>query len=117
MIELGFKVSFVKKIWKIFCNLDKKKRGKIVLDHLFELVKEPYGSMITPFIERLYEIMVKEDDLYIYFDEFLAVCAAYCLMTHKQLVSCIKFSYVSRIPHIGSEWRWSDYKRESSRVP
>ena len=50
--------------------------------------------MVAPFLERIYEIAVKENDLYLYFDEFVCDLASYCVMPHEELVSCKLISLV-----------------------
>jgi len=93
---LGIEIGSLKQMWKLFCALDNSEKGCVLLDQLFTFIKETHASIVAPFLERLYEIMVKQNDLYIHFDEFVSVISAYCLMTHEDLVSCIFHYFIAK---------------------
>lgn len=60
------------------------------------MINEEKGSIITPFIERLFILMDKQEETQsIPFDEFWAVISAFCLYSSNELLSCkLIFSYI-----------------------
>lgn len=65
--------------------MDKIGSGYINLDNMYAFLDEELSSMISPYIERFFLLILKENKEKITFIEWLPAVSVYCLYTNEQI--------------------------------
>jgi len=76
------------KLFHVFRKMDVEGTGYINLDNLYYLLGEEIG-IISPYLERFFSLIQKQNPDKANFLEFLPVLATFCLFTKEQIVSFV----------------------------
>lgn len=74
---------------KTFRRMDSQGTGYINLDSLYGLIEEELSSIISPYLERLFLLIEKENQDKITFIEWLPPTAVFCLYTSEKIIGFV----------------------------
>ena len=74
---------------KTFRKMDSQGTGYINLDSLYGLIQEELSSIISPYLERLFLLIDKENQDKITFIEWLPPTAVFCLYTSEKIIEFV----------------------------
>lgn len=74
---------------KTFRKMDSQGTGYINLDNLYSLIQEELSSVISPYLERLFLLIEKENQDKITFIEWLPPTAVFCLYTSEKIIEFV----------------------------
>ncbi len=73
------------KLHKVFRKMDSEGSGYINLDSFFIFIEEELSSIISPYLERFFFLIEKEDIDKITFIEWLPAICVFCLYTSEKI--------------------------------
>lgn len=88
MFDFDLSENDVFRLWKHFIRMDKFNTGTINRNDITLYVDERNYSIIAPFIERFFDLIEKEDNERITFEEFFPAIVSFCLFTKDEMVTC-----------------------------
>ena len=88
MSDFEFFEEDVIRLWKIFIRIDKSNRGYISIGQLFTHLSERSYSIVAPYLERLFDLIDREEVDKCTFEELLPALVSFCLFSKDEMVNC-----------------------------
>ncbi|CAD8200509.1 unnamed protein product (macronuclear) [Paramecium tetraurelia] len=84
-----FSQADVSNLHKIFRKMDTMGTGYISQQNFFEFLDEEFNSVVSPYIEYLFQLIEKEVEQKVSFSEWLPAISLYCLYTKDSVVAYV----------------------------
>jgi len=69
--------------------MDSQGTGCISIENIFSFLEEELNSIISPYLEHLFQLIDKETDDKITFPEWLPAVSLYCLYSREQVIGFV----------------------------
>lgn len=86
MYEYELTEPNVRTFWKAFLRMDRRKQGLVNPLDLLYFIDERYYSIVAPYLERLFDLINREDPDQATFTEFLPAMVSFNMFTQDELV-------------------------------
>ena len=87
--EFFLDIRDLKNIWMAFIKMDKKSRGYITLLHLFDYLDEAAYSVIAPYLERFFDLIDKQKEDRVTFEELFPSLCAFCMFDRTEMIAFV----------------------------
>ena len=88
MSDFEFLEEDVFRIWRYFNEIDKDYVKYITIGQLFAYLNERNHSIISPYLERFFELIDREYIEKVSFEEFLPAVVSFCLFSKDEMITC-----------------------------